>query len=145
MIGMHPLFVEFAIFAAAAIAPPASLGNADPVDLFAGRDGRAEALADLRNGKPARLYSHVNDGEGPGYATPGLFNCDPSRNNGSNAAESLFVSLPEADFAEDRRYTEAETKRAQSASRFARSYNLAIFRARRAEILRACPEAEIIP
>lgn len=120
-------------------AASASLSANSVTDSFIGRDGEAEALASLRNGEPLKLFSHEVNAEVPRYNTPGLLNCDPDQ----DGAQHIFRPLPEADWSEGNYYTEEQQKRAVSARSFAKEYNLAMFRERRAVILKVCPRAQI--
>ena len=121
------------------IADPPSPGR------YEGRDGATQALSDLKAGKRTKLYSHAVNSAQPTVQTPGLSGCiaghpryliDPR-------ARDLFAPLPEADWAEAVPYSPEQLARAASAIRFARSYNRAMFRARKADILRVCPNAKV--
>jgi hypothetical protein len=106
-------------------------------DRFFQRNGETEALAEIRAGKPTRLYSHVYNGRAPGFATPGIRRCDQSR----SGAQAIFVPLPEADWGEGPVYTGEKAARAASALKFAKAYNQTMFRARKADVLVICPNA----
>ena len=107
---------------------------------YAGRDGAAEARADIRKRRPLKLYTHGAEGEFPGYITPGLIGCDPDRNNGSKQADKLFLVLPFT-IREDRIPSEDESRQGASAVAFAEAYNTTMFRKRKAEVLKICPAA----
>ena len=110
---------------------------------WAGRSGEAEALADLANGRPVKLYTHVLGGERAGFRSPGLLYCDPDQNIGSKAAEAMFVSIPDANFSEGVIYTPAELSLSRSASVFARAYNLTMYHRHRGYIVSLCPKVEL--
>ena len=121
--------------------PPTPAGeDSNP---WAGRSGEAEALADLANGRPVKLYTHVYGGERAGFRSPGLLYCDPEQNIGNKAAENLFVFIPEANVSEGVIYTPAQQARQHSASSFARSYNLTMFSRRYDYIVQLCPKVEL--
>jgi hypothetical protein len=107
-----------------------------PLSPYLHRQGDAEVRTELAKGGPARLYTHRFNGRAPGFSTPGLTHCDPRSAVGTRA-RTLFRPLPEADWSEPMPFTHGQ----EIAVRFARSYNLTMFKARRAEILRICPEA----
>jgi hypothetical protein len=109
-------------------------------DRYAGRNGKAEAARDGQSTKPAKLYSHVFNGFAPGFATPGIVNCSPQM-----VTAPLFYGLPEADFQEGEKRSAERDRLAASATRFARDYNRATFRAREAEIRKICPQAQLAP
>lgn len=46
-------------------------------DRCAGRDGKAEAAAELRAGGRVRLYAHIFNGVLEGTRAPGILNCSP--------------------------------------------------------------------
>ena len=125
---------------AAALAPAS--GSVE-TDSYFGRNGEAEALADLARGKPVKLYSYEWEGEVPRYVTPGLLNCDPDLNDDPVAANAVFSPLPEENGSEGNPHTHTEEheKRAASARRFAKAYNLTMFHRRSEQILRMCPSA----
>lgn len=112
-------------------------------DRWAGRSGQAEALTDLANGRPIKLYTHVLGGERARFRSPGLLYCDPEQNIGNKAAENLFVFIPEANMSEGVFYTPAQQARQRSASSFARAYNLTIFHRKRDYIASLCPKVEL--
>ena len=110
-------------------------------DRFSGRDGRAEARADIQGGRPVRLYSQVYNGFAPGYSSPGILDCSPQV-----STAPIFLSLPEADFHEGEGPPSLDdAKRLSSALRFARAYNREMFQQRAAEIKSACPTARLEP
>ena len=109
---------------------------------WAGKSGKAQALADIAAGRPVRLYLHFMAGERAIELTPGLNNCNPERFDVSLSARSRFIPLGE-DFHSDRIRTGAEIARQHSALVFARTYNLTMFRKRKADVLFICPSAEI--
>ncbi|SEI99108.1 hypothetical protein SAMN05518849_102114 [Sphingobium sp. AP50] len=57
--------------------------------------------------------------------------------------ETTFLPLSDADWAEGRRYTTEQQKRADIAIGFARQHNQAAFQTRKAQILRLCPEVRL--
>lgn len=121
--------------------PPAPAGEGS--NPWVGRSGEAEALADLANGRPVKLYTHVYGGERAGFRSPGLLYCDPEQNIGNKAAENLFAFIPEANMSEGVIYTLAQQARQRSASSFARSYNLTMFSRKYDYIVQLCPKVEL--
>lgn len=102
-------------------------------DRFAGRDGRAEALADQNAGRPIRLYGYKVNGLVPGMpATVAILNCQATD------------YLPELFYSEGYARSESEQRLVDSAFQFAADYNLATFGNRRAELLERCPEAALL-
>lgn len=108
-------------------------------DRFSGRDGKVEASADIKAGKPAKLYLHVSRGVVVGYRTPGVSNC-----SFSDSHSLAFPALPELDFQEgvppSARY---DSESASSAYRFAVAYNRETFRKPQLEVRAACPDAQL--
>ena len=109
---------------------------------YAGRNGEAEAQADLAAGKPLKLYAHVLNGRAPGFRAPGLLNCDPGLVGGTEG-QRLFAPLPKADWQEGEKYPAEYYREAEAANRFASRYNQTIFKARKAQILRLCPRGRL--
>jgi len=107
------------------------------------RSGKAEALADLANGRPVKLYTHVFGGERGGSKTPGLLYCDPDQNIGSKAALDLFVYILEANMSEGVIYTLDQQAKQHSALSFARPYNLTMYKFKRKHVRRLCPKVEL--
>jgi len=125
--------------AASLIAMSAQAGESQlQAQVYAGRNGEAEAQADLAAGKPLKLYAHVSNGRAPGFRAPGLLNCDPTLVGGAEG-QRLFAPLPEADWQEGEKYPAEYYRGAEAANRFASQYNQMIFQARKAQILRFCP------
>lgn len=117
-------------------ARPLAFQSLEPVAssaAFASRDGKAEAIAELAAGGPARLYSHVSNGRAPGFSTPGLRFCGPNY-AATPKGRSLFRPLHEADWQEP----EPFPPQFEAAVRFARAYNLTMFKRRKAQIVRVC-------
>ena len=110
---------------------------------WASRSGEAEALADLSAGRPLKVYTHGWGGERAGFRSPGLLYCDPDQNIGSKAAMAIFATIADGDVSEGVRYTAAEQALQQSASAFARAYNLTIFRKKRDQIVALCPKVQL--
>lgn len=104
---------------------------------YANRDGKAEAVAELAGGKPARLYTHIWNGRAPGYRTPGLTRCDPRY--ATIDPETLFRPLPEADWQEPGPFP----PQYEAAVKFARAYNLTMYANRKVQIMRVCPQIGI--
>jgi hypothetical protein len=125
-----------------AIVGPSGIAQADP-NPWLRRSGEAEALADLRSGRPVKLYAHVWGGERAGFRSPGLLYCDPDQNNGSKAAGAMFAFIPEANVSEGVIYTPAEQALQRSASTFARAYNITVFQQKRDYIVGLCPRVEL--
>ena len=111
-------------------------------DKYAKRDGEAEALSNFRSRRPLLIYSHVQNGFAPGWASPGLVFCSPSE-VGADAALRVFRIMSEASFQEGKTYTPVQQRVAASAVRFARDYNIAVFRHRRAEVIKVCPDVRV--
>ena len=111
-------------------------------DKYSGRDGKAEALNDLRIKRPLVIYSQVENGVAVEWASPGLVSCSPSEASG-NAALHVFRTMSEAAFQEGETRTAAEQRVAASTLRFARDYNIAAFRHRRAEVKMVCPDVRL--
>jgi hypothetical protein len=107
---------------------------------WAGRSGQAEALADIADGKPIKLYIRSVAGEREVIETPGLTNCHPDRYDVPADARSTFASLG-SDYSESIIYTSEERARFRSATLFARAYNVTMFTMRRDEVLKICPAA----
>lgn len=105
---------------------------------WAGRSGEAEALADIAAGRPIKLYIQYIAGEREIIRTPGLRNCNPDRFDVASSARFNFVSVG-ADYSESIRYTEEQLDRFDSATLFAKAYNVTIFSKKRAELRKICP------
>lgn len=99
------------------------------------RDGAVQARADLRAGKPPTLLWHYFNGRIPGTRLPGVRNCGWANRDGNNLR---FVHFDEADWSEGLIIPEVS-----AAWRFAERYNRAMFKARKARILRVCPDARL--
>lgn len=108
---------------------------------WAGKSGRAEALADLAAGRPIKLYTHVFAGDRAKFRTPGLLNCDLDQS--AKGAEWLFAPLRDGDWSASILYTSAERSRQLAAFAFAKAYNLTIFEHKRELIVRLCPMIEV--
>lgn len=116
----------------------------DPNDPYAGRDGGAEARADVRRGRPLKLFSYAYDGEFPRFVTPGLLNCDDQNHLPREAAiNATFTLLKNAGIREDRVFSDEEGRLAGSAIRFGQAYNLEMWRQRRGRILKICPHVRL--
>lgn len=109
---------------------------------WAGRSGQAEALADIAKGQPIKLYYQGIAGERLEMRAPGLSNCHPDRYDVPEDARSKFVPLG-ADYSESILYTQEELARFDSATLFARAYNVTLFRMKRDEVLKICPAATL--
>jgi hypothetical protein len=101
---------------------------------FIGRDGRAEARADIRNNKSTKLYFRVFNGYAPGYQFPGLKGCWPQR-----SGPVVFEIIPELAFSEG---TEPLPP-ADNAYQFASDYNRTMFAERSQNVKSACPDATL--
>ncbi len=124
-----------ALVVAAVAQAPASATKLMPYEQ---RDGQREARADVRAHRPTKLYSAVFNGRAPGFQTPGLVYCDP-RYAYPDGNLRLFAPLPEADWGEPGPFP----PHYQAAISFARNYNLVMFKARKAEIMRVCPKVQL--
>ena len=114
------------------------------VDAYYGRDGQAEALADIAQGKPARIYICSICGEFCRLEGVNILNCEPERFDTQTAPKTFFVSLPpEANGDSSLRQTPEQRVRGLSAYYFASSYNRTMFRQRKNEVLRRCPRATL--
>ena len=118
--------------------PPAPAGEA--LNPWVGRSGEAEALADIANGRPVKLFYQYIAGERMFIRTPGLLNCNPERYDVSEDARSKLVPLG-ADYSESVQYTNEERSRITSATLFARAYNVTMFTKKRDDVLKICPAA----
>ena len=132
------LAVLTTVFALGALASSAEAADHDP---YAGRNGRAEALRDIRRGKPLKLYTHIFNAEGPGTRTPGLKFCSPDENIGTKAAQRMFVFVPEAAQGEAEQITIEEMKHVESSEAFSKAYNTTVFLKRAGQIRKFCPKA----
>ena len=132
-------------FATQRVTVKSSALTVDPNDPYVDRDGAAEARADVRHGRPLKLFSYAYDGEFPGFVTPGLLHCDPDSNvlATEKAIYATFPSLKNAAMREDRIMSEVEGRLAASAIRFGRAYNLEMWRQRKGRILKLCPSARL--
>lgn len=113
------------------------------VDQYAGRDGGAEALADIARGNPARVFYRGTCGDRCSLDGVGLLNCAPERFDTKSAPKGFFVYVPEADGDSSVIPTAEQHARGASAYLFAKAYNLTMFRERKREILKQCPRAEL--
>jgi len=117
------------------------------VGAYEGRNGRAEALADIARRKPAKVYIRTICGEFCRISAVGIRNCEPERFDTQTAPKTFFVDIPELFFGEnyDEQVTRTDEQRRQanSAYTFAKAYNLTIFRTTKTAILRHCPRAEL--
>jgi hypothetical protein len=102
------------------------------------RDGAAEAQSDAKARKPWKLFSHVFNGQAPGFVTPGLKNCDP-RVGGPDHHYPLL----EASWSESVANSESPWDVAQEATSFAATYNREMFRMRGDEIKAVHRDAEL--
>lgn len=111
-------------------------------DEYAGRDGKVEAAAHIKAGKPLQLYSRHVAAFIPTMESPGLKLCSLTYSQ-----TDIFTSLPqEADFVEwDDGKSQAEVQRGYSASRFAWDYNREMYRQRTSELKELCPKVELQP
>jgi hypothetical protein len=125
--------------ASASLAAPVRLNP----DEYRNRDGEKEANDDLRHGKPLKLYYSWQWGEGLRLPVAGVRFCDADSPKDARKAKAVFVSLPALEYAEDRRYTSEEHERQLSAWKFARTYNLTMWRHKKSEIHRLCPYASV--
>jgi hypothetical protein len=115
----------------------------DQPDPYAGRNGEAEALADIARGRPPKVYYRDVCGDHCRKQAAGLLNCNPERFDTQKAPKTFFVPIPEADADSDYGHTQEQNARRHSAFFFAKSYNLTMFRKRKREILRVCPAAAV--
>jgi hypothetical protein len=126
----------FLLLTAIGDVPAADAAN----DLWAGRSGEAQALADIAARRPLTLFYRGIAGERIEMRTPGLRDCDPERYDVPKNYRSRFVSIgPE--YSESVQYSAEELARMASATRFAKDYNRTIFRMRRSDVLKICPKA----
>ena len=109
---------------------------ATAVDLTGAVDGRSAALADMRRGRPAKLYVYEVNTEVSSWVTPGLMHCEPGELESLETANPVFVALPEADFSEGIYYDAEDRERRRSAIQFGEAYNRTVLRTRRDEVLR---------
>ena len=114
-----------------------------PVNAYAGRNGEAQALADIARGEPARVYYRGQCGESCRLIGVGLLNCEPDEFDTQKAPKGFFVYVPEADADSSVTPTADQQARAVSAYVFAKAYKLTMFRERKREILKQCPRAEL--
>lgn len=99
---------------------------------FVGRDGRAEAEADIRSRKSTKLYFRVFNGYAPGYEFPGLKGCWPQ-----DSGAVIFEIIPELAFSEGTK----SLPPADNAYQFASDYNRTMFAKRSQSVKIACPDA----
>lgn len=123
-----------AYFASSALAACGAVSGGQ----YDGRDGAAEALADLNGGKPLMIFSHRENTVTPGWASPGLVACSPDQARGDDNLR-VFRVIDEAASEEGETRTFTQDWLASSAVRFARAYNLTAFRLRRPEVENVCP------
>jgi hypothetical protein len=111
-------------------------------DEYAGRDGKAEAAADVKAGKPLQLYSMTVYGTAMSDEFLGLTECSPGMSEGI-----VFRALPsEADLVPwDDGKSQDEIKRGMSAVRFGLDYNREMYRQRTSELKKICPKVQLKP
>lgn len=109
------------------------------------RDGVAEAREASEKTAQFWLYTHAFNTRVPGQRTPGLKYCDSRNAPGEGLRDGIspFLPLPAADWGEGMPVTGEWAEQAEVAVRFARAYNLEMYRLRRDEIRRACPRVEL--
>lgn len=135
----HPLSVLALLIVGCSVFNPCHRATAATQAIpFSQRDGAAEANADIKAKRPTTLYSAVANGRAPGFRTPGLAYCDP-RYTGGRASRVVFAKLAEADWQEPNPFP----PQYDAAMEFARGYNQAMFKARKADIKSACPKARL--
>jgi hypothetical protein len=123
-------------------APAAAPSRPDPAE-YQERDGEKEALADLRSGRPLKLYYSWQWGEGLRLPVVGLQFCDADESEDVKTARAVFVALPELEFAEDRSYTPEGKKLGSSAWTFGRAYNRTMWRLKRSAVVALCSKATV--
>lgn len=131
----HSLGKVFALLALAACA-------ACSADTYRDRDGKAEALADIKRGAALKIYSHVANGFAMGSESPGLVNCSREYVSAGDKFER-FAFIDEAAFQEGESRTYAQDRLAFSAVSFARAYNITTYHVRRHEVERLCPKVRL--
>lgn len=80
-------------------------------DEYGNRDGEKEAIADLRHGKPLKLYYSWVWGEGLTLPAAGISSCHADGPEDMRKAKSIFVSIPALEYREDHHYTTEENER----------------------------------
>ncbi len=120
-------------------------GDAKPavLDPYAGRNGKAEALADIARGNPPRVYYRSGCGDRCVFMSLGLANCEPERFDTQKAPAGFFVLIPEAHIDSSPILPEQRDRRL-SAYLFAKAYNHTTFRERKREVLEICPQAKLV-
>jgi hypothetical protein len=132
------LMLAATLFAALAIGP---LHVA--TGIYDGRNGTAEALDDWAAGLPLKLYYYRNYQIDAGTRIPGIL-CPRSVQSSAKWKPKL-VLIEEGDFAEGRRQTQANWRRAHAARAFAYLYNATMYDVHRSELQRACPGIKLEP
>jgi hypothetical protein len=119
-------------------------GDVQPtaLDPYAGRNGEAEALADIARGRPTKVYYRGGCGDRCVLMGVGLANCEPDRFDTQKTPNGFFVGIPEA-FIDSSPISPEQHARRLSAYLFAKAYNYAMFRERKGEILKICPQARL--
>jgi hypothetical protein len=120
---------------------PASRPVGEATNPWAGKSGQAEALADIAEGRPVKLFYQTLMGEREFVRTPGLSNCNPDRFDVPESERSKLVLLG-ANYSESVQYTDEENSRVTTATLFARAYNVTMFTMKRDEVRRICPSAK---
>jgi hypothetical protein len=103
-------------------------------DRFVGRDGLAEAEADIQKSKSTKLYFHVFNGFAPDFRFPGLKGCWPQ-----HSGPVIFEMIPELAFSEGTK----PLPPADNAYKFASDYNRTMFAERSQSVKSACPDATL--
>jgi hypothetical protein len=137
------LAVAFLFASLSATNVPSAANEPERSELVAGRDGEREALADLREGNPLKLYYYWRWGERLTLPTPGISDCDAEQGADPKVIRSVFVSLPELTMSESKMPTTEQRARQHAALSFARAYNQHMFRHRKAQILKICRRANL--
>lgn len=112
-------------------------------DRFRNCDGKAQALDDINQKAPLKIYYGTMFNAIINTESPGLKGCSPEDMNGRITSDKIFSSLPELGSAEGVKQASRQEGILDSAWKFARSYNQTIFRLRYHELLRFCPEVRL--
>jgi hypothetical protein len=115
-------------------------------DQWSKRDGRTEAIDDLKIGWPLKLFWHADNQIDPRSIVPGIEHC-PGKYDfyGAKASRGakLFRHLPDADSGETGFRREENVSRQEAAARYAKDYNMTVLRIRTSELRLLCPAATI--
>ena len=111
------------------------------VDPYSIRDGAAEAAADLKAGKPLSFYWQHISARSPQDSLPGIVRCEVSQFKISTPFH--FLEIPKAEWRGGVTYSPEQDHRHSSALLFATAYNQTIYKARKSDILKTCPLAEL--